>query len=915
MKDYLFHTLSPGDFETLVVKLCHQILGLGTISFSTGPDGGRDAFFEGTAERYPSSRDPWSGKFVIQAKHTEKADASCSDSDFDRLLFSQSRRLGAAKPEAAKVAALRDEGQCDCYILFTNRKLGSLTEKKLVGELRQETGVPNVAILGKETLTTYLDDAPQIAEALNLQAAPYVAGLPTIAPPTRDFAGRTDELDELRRQVRDHGGAVIFGVRGLGGIGKTELCRKLVDEIGDDYPDGHVLIDLRGASEKPLSPSEGLAEAIRAYEPQARLPDAERDLRRLYDQVLKDRRAIVFLDDAASAEQVEPLLPHTGCLTLVTSRHRFSLPKLHRLDLDALTPEAARELLLSLAPRLGDEADRIAELLGRLPLALRLAGSAFAERPGLTADKYVRKLESRDERVGLVEAAIDFNYSALSAERQQQWRALSVFSGDFNAEAAAAVWELAVEASEDILDCDLYAVSLVECHEGRYRLHDLARDFATSLLRYFATQRLESEELLRQRHAVYYLKMLETLERHVDSLKIVYLEWANFSHGLEYIQGKLNATLNDHDQDVCHECMFLVRYQRARNMWLKTIRGILSLKDLNERLEHKQHALANQPGRQDLLPKAWAGVAEAEKLRDTLRQGTWNLRLRKSGFSLEQEPATVKILQEVESLVSEMQKSASALEIDEDLSRATKVMGTLFLQMQELGRLRLENQELIDHLRETHPRIVIEPSAEAKQELESKVQIMEEGALFRRAASLKHHQGRHLDAERLYEHSRERYEEALGAGHPRLASLDGNLGRIYCDQQQHDEAEARYRRALAILDAASTGEYARVEDFYNHLANICSDERRYDDANRMNQRSLEVQAEARQEEVDFQLSLMLLELASLYKGHGHRERALPLLQRALQTLERTTLSTDSAFSSTIEKMTRLCHDMLAVDDE
>jgi Tetratricopeptide repeat/NB-ARC domain len=907
MKDYLLHTLSPGDFETLVVKLCHEILGIGTISFSSGKDGGRDAFFEGTAERYPSSRDPWSGKFVIQAKHTEKADASCSDSDFDRLLFSQSRRPGAPKPEAAKVAALRDEGQCDCYILFTNRKLGSLTEKKLVGQLRQETGVPNVAILGKETLTSYLEDAPQIAEALHLQVAPFVAGLPSIAPPTRDFAGRTDELEELRRKVREHGGAVIFGVRGLGGIGKTELCRKLVDEIGDDYPDGHVLVDLRGASEKPLTAAEALAEVIRAYEPQARLPDAERDLRRFYDQVLKDRRAIVFLDDAAGAEQVEPLLPHTGCLTLVTSRRRFSLPKLHRLDLDALTPEAARELLLSLAPRLGAEADRIAELLGRLPLALRLAGGAFAERPGLTADKYVRRLESRDERVGLVEAAIDFNYSALSAERQQQWRALSVFSGEFNAEAVAAVWDLAVEASEDILDCDLYAVSLVECHEGRYRLHDLVREFAA--------QRLESEGSFRQRHAVYYLKMLETLDRHLDSLKIVYREWGNFSHGLEYIQGKFSAALNDRDQDAYRESTLLIRYQRIRDTWVKTIRGVHSLRDLQERLEQQQDALAKRPERQVLLPKVWAGVAAAEKLRDILRQGIWNLRVHKSGFSPEQEQATVTILQEAEGLVSELQKSARACELDEDLSRVAAMMGPFSLQMQRLDSLRRQNQELIDHLRETRPRVGIDLDTKTRQELEAKVQILEEGALLHRAGSLKHHQGRHIDAERLCRHSRERYEEALGAGHPKLASLDGNLGRIYFDQQQHGEAEARYRRALAILDAASTEGYARVEDFYNHLANICSDERRYDDANRMNQRSLEAQAETHQEEIDFQLSLVLLELASLYTSHGQREKAIPLAQRALRALGRTTLSGDSAFSSTIERMTRLCHDMLAVDDE
>ncbi len=89
MKDYLLHTLSPGDFETLVVKLCHQILGFGTISFSTGKGGGRDAFFEGTAERNPSSRDPWSGKFVIQAKHTERSAASCSERSFGRLLARQ----------------------------------------------------------------------------------------------------------------------------------------------------------------------------------------------------------------------------------------------------------------------------------------------------------------------------------------------------------------------------------------------------------------------------------------------------------------------------------------------------------------------------------------------------------------------------------------------------------------------------------------------------------------------------------------------------------------------------------------------------------------------------------------------------------------------------------------------------------
>ncbi len=43
MKGCLLHTLSPGSFEELVTKICHEILVFGTISFSSGKDGGWDA--------------------------------------------------------------------------------------------------------------------------------------------------------------------------------------------------------------------------------------------------------------------------------------------------------------------------------------------------------------------------------------------------------------------------------------------------------------------------------------------------------------------------------------------------------------------------------------------------------------------------------------------------------------------------------------------------------------------------------------------------------------------------------------------------------------------------------------------------------------------------------------------------------
>ncbi len=104
MKAYLLHTLSPGDFEELVVKLCHEILGFGTISFSSGPDEGQDAYFDGTAHRFPSSKAPWTGKFVIQAKHTERDDASCSESDFSRIVRDETARQTSPKPILLEVA-------------------------------------------------------------------------------------------------------------------------------------------------------------------------------------------------------------------------------------------------------------------------------------------------------------------------------------------------------------------------------------------------------------------------------------------------------------------------------------------------------------------------------------------------------------------------------------------------------------------------------------------------------------------------------------------------------------------------------------------------------------------------------------------------------------------------------------------
>jgi len=341
-----------------------------------------------------------------------------------------------------------------------------------------------------------------------------------LRPPPVDFTGRKQELDELRKGIRT-GGVTISGLRGMGGIGKTALALVLADELAADYPDAQFFLDLRGTSNTPLRPEDALAHVIRAYHPTARLPDDLDSLCGLYHQVLHGQKALLLMDNARDAAQVSPLVPPKGCMLLVTSRQLFVLPGLHAVDLDKLPPPDAEALLLRIAPRIAGDAARLAELCGRLPLALRLAASALAARKTLAVDTYARRLTDTKQRLQTLDkyrdqtaeklgvaASLELSYDLLGEELAALWRALSVFPATFDSLAAAAVWAFEPEAAGEKLE-DSRRFSLIDYDEKtkRFSLHDLARDFAASRLG------PEDHDAARRRHARHYLQVLRTANR------------------------------------------------------------------------------------------------------------------------------------------------------------------------------------------------------------------------------------------------------------------------------------------------------------------------------------------------------------------------------------------------------------------
>ncbi len=155
---YPLENLTDTEFEILVALICSEILGTATIVFSDGKDGGRDAEFKGSADNYPSKSKPWTGKIIIQAKHTKRNNASCSESDFQSILKT------SVVPAIQK---LKENNELDYYLLFTNRKLSGVQHPRIEEIFDAETEVEN-RVIGLEQIELWIMQYPLIAKTLHL---------------------------------------------------------------------------------------------------------------------------------------------------------------------------------------------------------------------------------------------------------------------------------------------------------------------------------------------------------------------------------------------------------------------------------------------------------------------------------------------------------------------------------------------------------------------------------------------------------------------------------------------------------------------------------------------------------------------------------------------------------------------------
>jgi DNA-binding SARP family transcriptional activator len=338
---------------------------------------------------------------------------------------------------------------------------------------------------------------------------PGLAAPEQLPPDVSHFTGRLDHLKTLDGLLPDAEGpgtaVVVSAIAGLAGVGKTALAVHWGHRVRGHFPDGQLYVNLRGHAVGPaMSAHEALTHLLRScgVPPEDIAEDADVAAGR-YRSLLARRRMLVVLDNAASADQVRPLLPAgPGSMVLVTSRHRLTglaaRDGARPIALDVLDPDEALDLLSHLLgpDRVAAEPEATADLAracSYLPLALRIAAANAANHPASSVAEQVRAVHGAEPLAALevagdeqasVRRAFDLSYDVLPVPARDLFRLLGLVAAvDVTAEAAAALAGTTPAEAAEALDRLAAAHLVYQAGVGRFTCHDLLRHFAADRAR------------------------------------------------------------------------------------------------------------------------------------------------------------------------------------------------------------------------------------------------------------------------------------------------------------------------------------------------------------------------------------------------------------------------------------------------
>lgn len=388
----------------------------------------------------------------------------------------------------------------------------------------EEAGIP-AEIIG--TGISNYDIAPSVSR--NVKKDQKLDLPPLFLVPSRNpnFVGRQDKILEFIEQVLQEGPLAIYGFKGMGGIGKTEIAKEachlfyetwkdepdlpgyltdiLSQKKGGFFRDGIFWIRFHTEQQTPKTLTDELISQLIEQSP--KVGKEIQDLDMLAD-VLEGKDMLMVLDNVEQNLRTfnYVLERFKGRFTLVTTS-RIAIPGIKSIDMNVFTDEDAESLFLRYMdnPQLtGKEQENVRELcalLGQHPLFIRNTASRmkagivdlkellkkYRKNPILRFDKD-SKDSSIDQHYIDVRSCFMTSFNSLEEKQKQIFLHTALFNNPFTLNILRELLGNIDETELGYIVNRFERLSLVNClyggkgQEKKYELHPLIREFALDLL-------------------------------------------------------------------------------------------------------------------------------------------------------------------------------------------------------------------------------------------------------------------------------------------------------------------------------------------------------------------------------------------------------------------------------------------------
>jgi tetratricopeptide (TPR) repeat protein len=339
--------------------------------------------------------------------------------------------------------------------------------------------------------------------------------------PSSAFVGRQGVLGQLSRILVQPNPVSRKRVllHGVGGIGKTTIAQRWIEDNQGSFPDGILQVDVKGfhPQDEPMPADRILRILLRALGvPPEQLPLELEELSAVYLQQTDNKAICILIDNARAASQVTYAMPAGSTAAFIaTSRKVIPAMTLHgaeTIDISSLSSEESFDLFAQILGR-----DKMAQPLRELhqivnycqglPLAIAIAASRIKTHPNYPLNLYLTEISAaasrldaldEDDQSASIRAVLETSHKVLSPDAATLFHSLGVAPGaDISRSAIVALtgWDTQCtgRAIRELVNASLVIHTLAD----RYMLHDLVRLYAKETSNTLESQELTSDRICR----------------------------------------------------------------------------------------------------------------------------------------------------------------------------------------------------------------------------------------------------------------------------------------------------------------------------------------------------------------------------------------------------------------------------------